>query len=698
MRRVSRRAFVVVLDACGVGALPDAAQYTGDEGSNTLGAPRRGRRRPGPAGPRAAGARLDRRPARACRRPRSPSSTGACTRWGPARSRPPATGSSWASCRPRRCRPTRTASRPTWWRRSSASPACASAPTTRPAGPRSSSSGASTTSQTGEVILYTSADSVLQLAAHHDVLSEDDLIAACAAARATMTGEHAVGRVIARPFEGVARRLPPHRGAQGLRGGAARALLPRRAAERRRARPCRRQGARPVRRRGHRRVPPGRHQRARHRGHRRAGAATSTRGSCSPTSWRPTRSTATATTSRASTARCSEIDAAVGEWLGLLRDDDLLVLTADHGVDPRAPHTDHTREYAPLLAALRRPGRAPPRRPDGRRRRLGAAVAGGPRGCRSCRDLVKLYVSARAARGRDDPPPPRAPRRGARRWSALEVARRALVPAAGARELIATRSQGRRVERLGRRGKYLVWELEDDVFLLMHLRMTGHAAARPAAGARRTRACASTSTTATSCVFDDPRRFGTGELALGRDGARRVLRRPARRRAARAPTSRASTCYALARDRARADQGVPARPAARRRRRATSTPTRRCSARASIRCGRRTGSRARSARRCATRSSTSLEAGLEAKGATIDDFRDPDGVSGSFQDRFLDPPARGRAVPALRRPGAQAARRRARDLRLRALPAAPAGRDARLRPPRGELAPGGPRGRRATSS
>ena len=56
--------------------------------------------------------------------------------------------------------------------------------------------------ETGEVILYTSADSVLQLAAHHDILSEDDLHAACAAARAAMTGEHAVGRVIARPFEG----------------------------------------------------------------------------------------------------------------------------------------------------------------------------------------------------------------------------------------------------------------------------------------------------------------------------------------------------------------------------------------------------------------------------------------------------------------------------------------------------------------
>ena len=43
------------------------------------------------------------------------------------------------------------------------------------------------------MILYTSADSVLQLAAHHDVLSEDELLAACAAAREAMTGEHASG-------------------------------------------------------------------------------------------------------------------------------------------------------------------------------------------------------------------------------------------------------------------------------------------------------------------------------------------------------------------------------------------------------------------------------------------------------------------------------------------------------------------------
>jgi phosphopentomutase len=44
------------------------------------------------------------------------------------------------------------------------------------------------------------------------------------------------------------------------------------------------------------------------------------------------------------------IDAGVAQWLTLLRDGDLLVLTADHGVDPTTHHTDHTREYAPLLA------------------------------------------------------------------------------------------------------------------------------------------------------------------------------------------------------------------------------------------------------------------------------------------------------------------------------------------------------------
>ena len=56
--------------------------------------------------------------------------------------------------------------------------------------------------ETGEAILYTSADSVLQIAAHVERLSEPELYAACEAARRVMVGEHAVGRVIARPFDG----------------------------------------------------------------------------------------------------------------------------------------------------------------------------------------------------------------------------------------------------------------------------------------------------------------------------------------------------------------------------------------------------------------------------------------------------------------------------------------------------------------
>jgi phosphopentomutase len=65
------------------------------------------------------------------------------------------------------------------------------------------------------------------------------------------------------------------------------------------------------------------------------------------------------------------IDDAVGEWLTLLREGDLLVLTADHGVDPTTDHTDHTREYAPLLARFHGDGG---RRHDGPLADVGASV------------------------------------------------------------------------------------------------------------------------------------------------------------------------------------------------------------------------------------------------------------------------------------------------------------------------------------
>ena len=71
-------------------------------------------------------------------------------------------------------------------------------------------------------------------------------------------------------------------------------------------------------------------------------------------------------------ARCSEIDAAVGEWLARLDPErDLLVLTADHGCDPTTPGTDHTREHVPLLAAFA--GQAG-RRHDGPFADVGASV------------------------------------------------------------------------------------------------------------------------------------------------------------------------------------------------------------------------------------------------------------------------------------------------------------------------------------
>src|SRR5215211_3505463 len=203
--------------------------------------------------------------------------------------------------------------------------------------------------ETGEVILYTSADSVLQLAAHIDVLPEPDLYAACQAAREAMTGEHAVGRVIARPFEGEPGSFQ------------------------------RREG-----RRDYAAPPPGRSyleelQDASLPVHgvgkirdlfagvgitEKHDGATNAKGIASTTRLVEELDAGLIFVNLVETDEVyghrhdvegfhralREIDAAVAGWLHLLRDDDLLVLTADHGVDPNVDHTDHTREYAPLLA------------------------------------------------------------------------------------------------------------------------------------------------------------------------------------------------------------------------------------------------------------------------------------------------------------------------------------------------------------
>lgn len=56
--------------------------------------------------------------------------------------------------------------------------------------------------ETGRLIVYTSADSVFQIAAHEDLVPIDELYAICRTARELLTGEYGVGRVIARPFIG----------------------------------------------------------------------------------------------------------------------------------------------------------------------------------------------------------------------------------------------------------------------------------------------------------------------------------------------------------------------------------------------------------------------------------------------------------------------------------------------------------------
>src|SRR3982075_189982 len=67
--------------------------------------------------------------------------------------------------------------------------------------------------KTGKWIVYTSADSVFQIAAHEDIVPLEELYDACKIARELLTGKHAVGRVIARPFTGTPDNYvrPPNR-------------------------------------------------------------------------------------------------------------------------------------------------------------------------------------------------------------------------------------------------------------------------------------------------------------------------------------------------------------------------------------------------------------------------------------------------------------------------------------------------------
>ncbi len=234
--------------------------------------------------------------------------------------------------------------------------------------------------------------------------------------------------------------------------------------------------------------------------------------------------------------------------------------------------------------------------------------------------------------------------------------------------------RGRRVERLDRRGKYLLWHLEGDVHLAQHLRMTGsvlvgpepepaHARVRMDLGPRKGEG-------AVRLVICDPRRFGTGELLLGSDALERFLAE----RLGLEPFDEGFTAEHL-------------RGALRGRRapiKAMLLDQRRIAGvgniyadealfRAGIHPLRAAGTLTR-AQAEALREGivASLQAGIDARGASIDDFRHIDGVKGSFQDRFLVHLRAGEPCPRCGDEIVKIVVGRAGDLRVPELPAAAA--------------------------
>ncbi|PYO90475.1 MAG: phosphopentomutase [Gemmatimonadetes bacterium] len=201
--------------------------------------------------------------------------------------------------------------------------------------------------RTGKWIVYTSADSVFQIAAHEQTLPLGELYQACGVARDLLTGEHAVSRVIARPFEGRAgdyRRTPRRKdfsiaptgttlldlmadaGVERIGIGKVDDLFAGRNIRSDHT-PTNADAYQLIERAldtletgfvfvnviefdqtwGHRNDVPGFHQ------------------------------------------GLKELDAWIPRLLARLRPDDLVMLTADHGNDPTTPSTDHSREVVPVL-------------------------------------------------------------------------------------------------------------------------------------------------------------------------------------------------------------------------------------------------------------------------------------------------------------------------------------------------------------
>jgi len=207
-------------------------------------------------------------------------------------------------------------------------------------------------------------------------------------------------------------------------------------------------------------------------------------------------------------------------------------------------------------------------------------------------------------------------------------------------EALADALVGRPLVRLGRRGKYLVWEATDEIHLLMHLRMTGTLLIDASPGTPYVRVrfelgpVDGVGARATHTLsFCDPRRFGTGQLVLGGEALQEFF-------AARlgveplGPDFTSEHLYLQTRNRRAPIKAV-------------LLDQRRVAGVGNIYANEalfRSNIHPLRAARLLTRSQVavlrdavvaSLRAGIEAGGASIDDFRHPDGVKGAFQHEFL---------------------------------------------------------------
>ncbi len=192
--------------------------------------------------------------------------------------------------------------------------------------------------------------------------------------------------------------------------------------------------------------------------------------------------------------------------------------------------------------------------------------------------------------------------------------------------------RGRRVLGVERSGKYLVWELSGEVFLLAHLRMTGTLLLDPAVEPSHTRVRFELDG-GHRLLYVDPRRFGTGHVVSGaaaRDAYlhERIGVEPL------TPEFTLEHLRALARGRR-----APVKSFVLDQRRIAGVGNIYADEalfRARIHPLRRAGALTR-AQLAELRNGIeeALLAGIDAKGASIDDFRHVDGARGSFQDRFL---------------------------------------------------------------